>query len=124
MRQFVKFGVVGASGLVVNFVIAHVLQKTTNLSGFMDFAIGFMTGGVSNYLLNRIWTFRSNRHPLLEGMQFLLVSLVALLLGKVVFMLADHYEFHHFTMTWFIATAAGVFINFFLNKYWTFKHVS
>jgi putative flippase GtrA len=57
-------------------------------------------------------------------MQFLLVSLVALILGKIVFLLADRYEFHHFTMTWFIATAAGVFINFFLNKYWTFKHVS
>ncbi len=83
-----------------------------------------MAGGVSNYVLNRIWTFRSNRHPLGEGLQFLLVSLIALGLGKLVFMLADHYEFHHFTMTWFVATVAGVFVNFFLNKYWTFKHVS
>lgn len=124
MRQFIKFGVVGASGLVVNFVIAHFLQKTTSFSGFTDFAIGFMAGGVSNYVLNRIWTFRSNRHPLGEGLQFLLVSLIALGLGKLVFMLADHYEFHHFTMTWFVATVAGVFVNFFLNKYWTFKHVS
>ncbi len=124
MRQFVKFGIVGASGLVVNFVIAHVLQKTTNLSGFADFAIGFMTGGVSNYILNRVWTFRSNRHPIGEGLQFLLVSLIALGLGKVVFLLADRYEFHHFTMTWFAATVAGVFVNFFLNKYWTFKHVN
>ncbi|HEV7178768.1 MAG TPA: GtrA family protein [Candidatus Baltobacteraceae bacterium] len=123
VRQFVKFAVVGASGLIVNFVIAHVLQKTTTFSGFTDFAIGFMAGGVSNYVLNRIWTFRSNRHPLIEGMQFLIVSLIALVLGKIVFMLAAHYEFNHFTMTWFAATVAGVFVNFFLNKYWTFKHV-
>jgi dolichol-phosphate mannosyltransferase len=124
VRQFVKFGIVGASGLIVNFAIAQTLQRTTGFSGFLDFAIGFMTGGVSNYVLNRIWTFRSNRHPLVEGLQFLLVSLLALGLGKIVFSLADRYAFHHFTMTWFVATVAGIFINFFLNKYWTFKHVN
>lgn len=124
VRQFVKFGIVGASGLVINFLIAHFLERSTSLSGFMDFAIGFMAGGVSNYVLNRIWTFRSNRHPLVEGLQFLGVSLLALGLGKVVFAIADRYNFHHFSTTWLIATVAGVFINFFVNKYWTFKHVS
>jgi putative flippase GtrA len=124
VRQFVKFGLVGASGLVVNFIIAHALQRTTSLSGFLDFAIGFMAGGISNYVLNRIWTFRSSRHPLIEGVQFLTVSLIALGLGKIVFLIADHYGFHHFTTTWFIATVCGVFVNFFLNKYWTFKHLN
>jgi putative flippase GtrA len=57
VRQFVKFAIVGASGLIVNFVVAHVLEKTTTLSWFVDFAIGFMVGGVSNYVLNRLWTF-------------------------------------------------------------------
>ena len=66
--QFVKFGLVGASGMVVNFVIAHVLEKTTALSWFADFAIGFMVGGVSNYILNRIWTFGSRRNPFVEGL--------------------------------------------------------
>jgi putative flippase GtrA len=124
VRQFVKFGIVGASGLIVNFIIAHLLEKTTSLSYFTDFAIGFMTGGVSNYVLNRIWTFRSKRNPWVEGAQFLVVSLIALGLGKIVYALADLYHFHHFTMTWFAATAAGIFVNFFVNKYWTFKHVS
>jgi putative flippase GtrA len=124
VRQFVKFGIVGTSGLIVNFIIAHALQRTTALSGFLDFAIGFMAGGISNYVLNRIWTFRSTRHPLLEGLQFLTVSALALGLGKIVFWTADHYGFHHFSTTWLIATLCGIFINFFLNKYWTFKHLN
>lgn len=110
--------------MVVNFVIAHVLERATSLSGFMDFAIGFMAGGVSNYVLNRVWTFRSERPPLIEGLQFLTVSLLALGLGKIVFVVADRFAFHHFTMTWFAATLGGIFINFFLNKYWTFRHVN
>ena len=124
MRQFVKFGIVGASGMVVNFVIAHALQKTTSLSWFADFAIGFMVGGVSNYILNRIWTFGSRRNPFVEGLQFLTVSAVALLAGRVVFGVADHFQFRHFTITWLVATLSGTLVNFFVNKYWTFRHLN
>jgi putative flippase GtrA len=124
VRQFIKFGIVGASGMVVNGVVAHALQKTTTLSWFADFAIGFMVGGVSNYALNRLWTFRSRRNPWLEGVQFLTVSAIALLLGKVVFAVAARANFQHFTATWLAATLAGIFVNFFLNKYWTFRHLN
>ena len=124
MRQFVKFGIVGASGTVVNFVVAHALEKTTSLSWFGDFAIGFMVGGVSNYIFNRIWTFGSRRNPLIEGIQFLTVSAIALLAGRLVFAVAERAQFHHFTVTLFLATLSGTFVNFFINKYWTFRHLN
>jgi dolichol-phosphate mannosyltransferase len=124
VRQFIRFGIVGASGFVVNFLVSHGLQKTTTLSWFADFAIGFMVGGVSNYALNRVWTFGSRRNPLVEGLQFLAVSAVALLFGDVVFSIAARGGFHHFTITWFVATLSGTFVNFFLNKYWTFRHLN
>jgi putative flippase GtrA len=124
VRQFVKFAVVGASGMLVNLIISQLLHRYTALEDFTDFAVGFMAGGVSNYILNRIWTFRSQRSPLVEGGQFLLVSALALGVGKLIFMLADHANFHIFLVTWFCATAGGIVINFFLNKYWTFKHVN
>jgi putative flippase GtrA len=124
VRQFLKFGLVGASGTIVNFVAAHTLEKTTSFSWFADFAIGFMLGGISNYVLNRIWTFGSRRNPLIEGLQFLTVSAIALLIGDVVFQIAARTGFHHFTITWFIATVSGIFVNFFLNKYWTFRHLN
>jgi putative flippase GtrA len=124
VRQFLKFAIVGASGLVVNFVVAHGLERTTAFSWFADFAIGFMVGGVSNYVLNRVWTFGSRRNPLVEGLQFLAVSAIALLFGKVVFAIAQRTGFHHFTTTWFVATLSGTLVNFFLNKYWTFRHTN
>ena len=57
-----------------------------------------MVGGVSNYILNRIWTFGSRRNPLVEGLQFLTVSAVALLFGKIVFDAGRAHGFHHFTI--------------------------
>lgn len=121
MRQFVKFGTVGASGLVINFVIAHVLQKSTALSHPVDFALGYIAGGLSNWYLNRVWTFRSSGHPVREGVQFLTVSAISLGFGEIVWWIAGPFGREHFSTTWLCATLVGVFVNFFLNKYWTFK---
>ena len=84
------------------------------------YSISFLAGGVSNYWLNRIWTFRSTGHAVREGVQFLTVSVIALVVGLLVSALVAPY-LGHGHRTWFIATVAGIFVNFFVNKYWTFK---
>ncbi len=123
LRQFVKFGFVGASGFAVNFVVAHLLERgLPGLPWAWVFALGFMAGGISNWYLNRIWTFRSSAHPAREALQFLTVSAIALVVGELIIWWRPFG--HHFTLTWFIATVAGIFVNFFLNKYWTFRHVA
>jgi dolichol-phosphate mannosyltransferase len=122
IRQFVKFGIVGASGTIVNLVIFTLLQRLTGNPVWVDFSIGFMFGGVSNYFLNRAWTFRSSRHAGREGAQFLTVSFIALLVGNlVVYLLDTKLAFHHAHRVWLVSTASGIFVNFFLNKYWTFR---
>ena len=128
VRQFIKFGLVGASGFVVNLVIFTLLQRLDPLHAqaahyYVLFAISFLSGGVSNYWLNRIWTFRSTGHAVREGAQFLSVSLVAMLAGFLASAIAAPW-FGHGHKTWFIANVAGIFVNFFVNKYWTFKHVN
>jgi putative flippase GtrA len=122
IRQFVKFGIVGASGTLVNLIIFTLFQRLTPYPVWVDFSIGFMLGGVSNYFLNRMWTFRSSRHAGREGAQFLTVSFVALLVGDtVVYLLENKLAFHHAHRVWFVSTLSGIFVNFFLNKYWTFR---
>jgi putative flippase GtrA len=127
VRQFVKFGIVGASGFVVNLVIFTLLQHVVpnhNAAGpyYAVYSIAFLSGGVSNYFLNRIWTFRSTGHAGREAVQFLSVSVMALLVGLVVSALVAPY-FGHGHRTWFLATVSGIVVNFFVNKYWTFRSV-
>jgi putative flippase GtrA len=125
LRQFVKFGIVGASGLLVNLLVFTWLQHITPLAQRASrypllFSIAFLSGGVSNYFLNRVWTFRATGDTLVQGAQFLTVSFIALAVGLLV---------SHFSQpllgaghrTWLLATFSGIIVNFFANKYWTFR---
>ena len=128
VRQFVKFGIVGASGFVVNLVIFTLLQRVVpnhmNAGPYYAiYSIAFLAGGVSNYFLNRIWTFRSTGHAGREAMQFLTVSVLALIVGLIVSALIAP-TFGHGHKTWFVATLSGIVVNFFVNKYWTFRSVA
>ena len=127
VRQFVKFGIVGTSGFLVNLLVFTLLQLTLPVAErprayYVLFSVGFLAGGFSNYFLNRIWTFRSQGHAVREGAQFLTVSAIALCVGLIVsFLAAPTLGRGH--MLWFVSTVAGIFVNFFVNKYWTFRSV-
>lgn len=125
VRQFVKFGIVGASGFLVNFIVFTLLQRVDpNHSEaahyYVLYSVAFLSGGVSNYWLNRVWTFRSTGHAMHEGAKFLTVSVIALVVGLIASALVAPW-LGHGHRTWFVATVAGIFVNFFVNKYWTFK---
>ena len=125
VRQFVKFGIVGASGFVVNFALFTLIfaftpkEEHAHLYMFA-YSVAFLAGGVSNYMLNRVWTFRATGHALVQGVQFLSVSVLALLVGLLVSKLLGG-VFPPGHRLWLIATLSGMVVNFFVNKYWTFR---
>jgi dolichol-phosphate mannosyltransferase len=127
VRQFVKFAIVGFSGLIVNIVIFTILQQLTpkalvHARYDWNYSIGFLSGGLSNYALNRLWTFRSSGHALKQGAQFIAVSLLALVVGLTVsHFLVPIAFFGPGHKTWFVATLSAIGVNFFINKYWTFR---
>jgi len=125
VRQFVKFGIVGASGFVVNLAIFSGLQWLDPAHAqaahyYAIYSVAFLSGGVSNYFLNRSWTFRSTGHAGHEGAKFLSVSVLALFVGLGVSWAVTPY-LGHGHKAWFIATLSGIVVNFFVNKYWTFR---
>ena len=125
IRQFIKFAIVGFSGLLVNLLLFTLLQRvvpnhSASLQYNLIYSVAFLSGGISNYALNRIWTFKSNAHAGREGLQFISVSFVALIVGLTVSALASPL-LGHGHRTWFLSTCAGILVNFFTNKYWTFR---
>ncbi len=91
--RFLKFCIVGASGVVVNLgalaLLADALHIHTNLSSALAIEISINT----NFLINEIWTFRDRRNGGEGGfrrwIQFHVVSLVGAILQLGVFVVAN-----------------------------------
>lgn len=77
--KFLKFGVVGASGMVVDFAVLILMRDVVGLPDLWANTVSFTTAATTNYILNRIWTFRSQDKQVgVEYLKFLGVSIIGL----------------------------------------------
>lgn len=77
--QLFQFCVVGASGYAVNLGIYTALVHGAGVHYILAAVCSFAVAVCNNYLWNRVWTFRRQRgHVALQGLKFLVVSLLAL----------------------------------------------
>ena len=65
LLKFLKFGVVGFSGVFVNFGVTYVCKEWLKWNKYLSNILGFVCAATTNYILNRIWTFRSQEKQLL-----------------------------------------------------------
>ena len=73
--QLLEFGVVGASGYIVNLAVYALLLKGAGLHYLAAATGSFLVAASWNYWWNRSWTFRAQRgHFGIQGMRFLIVS--------------------------------------------------
>jgi len=118
--KFIKFGVVGFLGLIIDFSITYLLKEKLKINRFISNSIGFSFAVSSNYYLNRIWTFHSeNNLVVVEFSTFVLVSLVGLSINNAsIFLIEKKYNFY---VAKFLAIILTMFWNFFANYYITFQ---
>ncbi|HEX4520998.1 MAG TPA: GtrA family protein [Gaiellaceae bacterium] len=73
--QVAKFGVVGASGYLVNLGVYSLLLKSAGFHYLAAATVSFVIAASWNYWWNRHWTFRAERgHFGYQGMRFFVVS--------------------------------------------------
>ena len=77
--QLAKFCIVGATGYAVNLAVFALLVHGFDIYYLVAAVCSFLVAVTSNYVWNRLWTFRHERgHMAYQGLRFLLVSTVAL----------------------------------------------
>lgn len=145
VRLFLKFGIVGGSGVVVNLaVFSAVLAIGGNRNAEVlpipgtEFhvrmyhvysTIAFLVANASNYLLNRWWTFRSRGHSSMrsEYAPFLLVGTASQGLTLLVLTMLLHPQspigIDNAVLAQLIAVMLVVPVSFLGNKLWTFRAV-
>ena len=120
-QQLGKFCVVGAVGYLINLAVYDALLHE-GLHYLVAATCSFLVAVTSNYVWNRIWTFREHRgHLGIQGMRFFLVSLGALAANLVVL----HLLVAHGGLDKLPAQAVAIVIvtplNFVGNKLWSFR---
>ena len=127
ITKFLKFGIVGASGMVVHFGVLYLFREVVGLNSFVANTIGFVTAATTNYILNRIWTFRSHEKQVgVEYLKFILVSVIGLGINNGTLwlggnLLPDWNDDWRFYILWVVAVGVTTLWNFFGNMLFTFR---
>lgn len=120
--KFLKFGVVGGTGVIIDFFFTWLCKEKFNIHKYVSNAIGFAIAASTNWILNRIWTFSStNAEVLKEYTDFLLISLIGLAINSaVLWLFTDKFKFN-FYISKLIAIGVTTIWNFFANYLYTFS---
>jgi len=119
--KFVKFGIVGFSGVFVDFGITYVCKEWLKIQKYIANSVGFIFAASSNYILNRTWTFRSNNPEVArEYTEFIVISLVGLVLANLIVWLIHGKAKWNFYLSKLFAIGVVTIWNFFANYYITF----
>ena len=137
VERFLKFAVVGTIGFIIDFGLLTVFKEFFGFPTVVANTLSFCAAVVSNFTLNRYWTYPDSRSKKLSSQlsQFLAVSVIGLLLNDTIVLLLEH-PFQALLDTTFtflplsgyipakvIATIVVLFWNYIVNRRWTYNDV-
>lgn len=124
--RIIKFGIVGASGVVVNMGALYLLAEFGKLPYFVASIIAIELSIISNFLVNLLWTW-SDRSG--EGtfwgklVRYHIGAGVTAFLGNyLILILLTEFFGMHYLISNLIGIGVGTFSNYIINDLWTFRH--
>lgn len=125
-KEFIKFGVVGGSGVLVNIGIYLLLTRVTGIVYYIGSPLAIELSILWNFVWNNSWTFKK-RETSVTGMTRLVrfhavscasgvANYVILLLCVMLFGLWD-------ILANMIGIGFGTVINYYMNSAWTWREV-
>ena len=119
--KFLKFCVVGFSGMVVDFGTTWLCKEKFGWNKYVSNSIGFTLAATNNYLWNRLWTFQSTSSEIpVEYGKFLIIAIIGLGINNlVIYLLHDKLKLN-FYLSKLIAIGVVTIWNFVMNYLFTF----
>ena len=121
IEKFLKFGVVGFSGIFIDFGVTYILKEKLRFHKYVANSLGFVAATISNYLLNRYWTFNTGQSAqFLQFGKFLGIAIIGLVFNNlIIYILNDRLKFNFYVSKAFAICIVSIW-NFFGNYLYTF----
>ncbi len=142
IKRFVKFAIVGASGLVIDIVLLNIFERHFGMAVPLAVALAFIIAATNNFVWNRLWVYPEARTQKKRRQMplFLAVNAAGLLINELIFLLFQmpltelirmvpipfvqaHYRGIGLNVTKLIAAVIVMLWNFFVNRFVTFRSV-
>lgn len=122
--DFVKFCMVGISGVIVNIGLYILMTRMLGINLNIAAPIAIEFSILSNFFFNQIWTFkhRITKTPVFyKLLKFHLIAGLAGTLNFITFIALIHLISLHDIIANFIGIGIGTGVNYFLNSFWTWR---
>jgi len=123
--RMVKFGIVGASGTVVNMGLLYVLTDLGRMPYFISSVIAIEVSILSNFTINHLWTWSDRSgHGTLSGklIRYHIGAGATGLGNYLILILLTEMAGLHYLVSNLIGIGIGTMANFLINDLWTFRH--
>ena len=126
LLRFVKFCLVGLSGVLVNVGLLWLLTEFAGLFYLASAAISIETSIISNFALNDYFTFSDRRLPGVKSflgrlLKFNLVSLAGLAINMGVLGLLTQVFGIYYLLSNLCGIAVAILWNYLVNTWWTWR---
>ncbi len=122
-QKFLKFSIVGFSGLIIDFLVTYLLKEKLKQNKYISHSIGFIAAVINNFYLNKSWTFENHSQEYMtQGLQFLVIALIGLFLSNQIIFILNNKNNINFYISKLMAIGIVVIWNFLANFLITFSH--
>ena len=124
ISQGIRFAVVGGIGTLVNLSILYILTDIYGILYLISETFAFIAAVIHNYIWNKVFTFHEDFKEKVvgKGVKFTIICIIALIVNLLVlFILVEYFEIFYL-LAEIGAICVAFFINFFGNRFWTFRH--
>ena len=124
LEEFIKFAIVGGSGVVVNMGLLFILTRFLSVRLEIASPIAIEVSILSNFTLNNLWTFKKrNTHVPFWTRLFryhLVTGLAGIVNYLVLLLLVNSFGLHDMLSN-LIGILIGTIITYSLNSLWTWN---
>ena len=119
--KLIKFGLVGITGMLIDFSFTWLCKEKLRWNKYLSNSIGFTLAVISNFILNRIWTFKNYDAVAPQFIKFLMVSLAGLLINNLLLYTFIKRTDKNFYVLKLLVIGIVFFWNYFINLFFTFN---